>query len=107
MNKEIELLSEDKIEILKQTAIEKQRVFIGSLTPKRGHTLYEFNFATKQLSKTEFKVEKQIDFESAAKGLVSQTKQVDGKEGVLYVSALNEKNAWKKVLKRILEIKSE
>lgn len=91
---------EDKVEIVKQTQAESQRVLVGRLKPERNHTLFEFNIDKKEVRKAEFKKEIEINFEDAQKGDISTSKQVDIKDGCFYVSALNEKNAWKKLKQR-------
>lgn len=88
--------SKDKVEIVEQTQVESQRLFVTRIRPQRGHTLFEFNPIDKTVQKATFKVEKVISFENATKGAISQNKEVDGKVGCVYISALNEKNAWKK-----------
>jgi hypothetical protein len=99
MNKELNLRTDEKMEVLKQTSINKTREYIGTLRPQRGHTLFQFNQKTKELTKADFSVDKEIDFNDAVKGLTSQNKQVDGQEGMLYISALNKRNAIKKIFK--------
>lgn len=93
----IKVDSENQIEVLKQTSVEKKRVLQNKIRPKRGHTLFKFNLETNEISKAEFKVEKEISFLDARMGLVSQNKEVDGEPNFLYVSALNKKNAIKKI----------
>ena len=94
-----ESVSEDKIEILKQTQIEKKRTLIRTIRPKKNHTLFEFDLNKKEVRRAEFIVEKEISFESAMRGETTQKKEVDGKEGCIYISALNLNNAWKKFYK--------
>jgi hypothetical protein len=93
----------DKIEIVKQTQAESQRILVGRVRPKRNHTIFEFNVAEKTVKIASFKVDKVINFENVAKGNVSQNKEIDGKEGCIYIPALNEKNAWKKFEKYLRE----
>ena len=97
-----EEIHEDKIEIVDQTQVESQRTLVARVRPQVGHTLFEFDPINKTVRKAEFTVEKEIDFEKAKNGDNSQRKEVDGKEGCIYISALNEKNAWKK-FKKFLE----
>lgn len=94
-----EAISEDKIEILKQTQIEKKRTLIRTIRPKRNHTLFEFDLIKKEVRRAEFVIEKQISFESAMRGETTQKKEVNGVEGCIYISSLNESNAWKKFMR--------
>lgn len=88
-------ISEDKIEILKQTQIEKERILIRTIHPKKNHILFEFDLEKKEVKIAEFKKQGEISYLSAMKGETSQKKEVNGKEGCIYISAMNEKNAWK------------
>jgi len=92
-------ISKDKIEILKNTQIEKKRVLIHTIRPQRNHIVFEFDLEKKEVRRAEFKKKNEISFESAARGETTQKKEIDGKEGCIYISSLNEKNAWKKFLK--------
>lgn len=92
-------VSQDKIEVLKQTEIEKKRVFVQTLKPKRGHILFEFDLVEKVVRRAEFVKPKEISFLDAMEtGGKKISKEVDGKENCVYVSALNQKNAEKKFL---------
>lgn len=93
--------SADKVEILKQTSIEKKRVLHSRVRVRPGHRLFKFDLNKKELVEATFTVDKQISFLDARKGLVSQGKEVDGEEGCLYVSALNKENALKKIFKSL------
>lgn len=93
--------SADKVEILKQTSIEKQRVLHSRVRIKSGHRVFKFDLNKKELVEATFTVDNQISFLDARKGLVSQEKEIDGEEGCLYVSALNKKNALKKIFKSL------
>lgn len=92
-------LSKDKIEILKQTNIEKKRTLIHTLIPQKNHILFEFDLEKKEVRRAEFVKPKEISFLDAMQGNVKLKKEVDGKEGCVYVSAMNEQNAWKKFMK--------
>ena len=92
-------IQEDKIEPLKQTKIEKKRVLIHTLKPERNHILFEFDLEKREVRRAEFVKEKEISYLDAVKGLGKIHKEVDGKKGCIYISALNEENAWKKFMK--------
>ena len=95
---------EDKIEIVKQTQAESQRILVGELRPKKNHILFEFNLEEKTIERAKFRTSGDIDFQKALKGDISSNKEVDIKEGCFYVSALNEENAWKKLAKRFQNV---
>ena len=78
---------------------------IGSMIPKKGHTLFEINLATNQYRKAEFK-EDDIHFEKAMKKDFSKTKKVMIEKNCIYISCLNEKNL-KKIALSKLNIKLE
>lgn len=90
---------QDKIEILKQTKIEKERKLIRTIRPQKNHILFEFDLIKKEVRRAEFVKKNEISFEAAARGETSERKEVNGKEGCVYISAMNEKNAWKKFFK--------
>jgi len=92
-------IQEDKIELLKQTQIEKKRVLIHTLKPERGHILFEFDLDKREVRRAKFVKPKEISYLDVAQGLGKTNKEVDGKDGCIYISALNEENAWKKFLK--------
>lgn len=92
-------ISEDKIEILKQTQIEKKRILIRTIHPKKNHILFEFDLEKREVRRAEFKKQGEISYLTAMKGKTSQEKEVDGKEGCIYISSMNEANAWKKFRK--------
>lgn len=102
MKSPLEDSTQDKIEVVKQTQAETQRVYVGTVKPKRNHILYEFDLKNKTVKRAEFRVDKTVSFEQAAKGIASEKKEVDGKEGCVYISAMNEKNAWKKFKRQYL-----
>ena len=99
MFKEINKIPKDKIEILKQAQEERKRTKVGTLRPKKNHILYEFNLITGEVEVAKFCTPQEVTFESAREGLPKFKKEVEGKEGCYYVSAMNLENAWKKINK--------
>jgi hypothetical protein len=95
--------SQDKIEIVKQTSIEKQSVFLGKVRPNKGHTMFEYNHKEKTIVEAVFDSTPALKFTDAMKGLTSLDKKITKKPDCIYVSALNKKNALK-VLRRELNI---
>jgi len=93
----VEKEHEDKIEQVKQSEIQKQLVYIGSLKPKKGHTLFEVNLKLKTIEHAQFNYGSTISFEHAKAGRAKSEKSVIIKPDCTYVSALNKKNAIKKL----------
>lgn len=101
--KELQEKKIDKIENIKQVIIEKKTVFLGTLKPKKGHRLFEFNYNLKTITEAVFDETPPLKFEDAKLGVKSSSKKITKKEGCIYISALNKKNVIK-VLKRELGI---
>ncbi len=70
----------------------KQQKFLGKIKPEKGHTVFEFNLLTGEIKKAMVE-EKIIAGQGIKKKLIIQN-------GFYYVSALNMKNAKKKILKQ-------
>lgn len=94
--KELEQKTKEDIEIIQQQQIKKQLKHIGSIQPHSGHTCFEYNTKTGELIPAKFK-EEAVNFEDAAKGIVSMKRKIIIKEDCIYVTALNKKNAIKKL----------
>ena len=97
--KELEAISQDKVKPTAQKQVEKQ-IYLTSIKPQPGHTCYEMNLASGELKPAEFE-SSSINFKSAAKNDFSVKKKIICKPGCVYVSALNEFNAQKKIFKMI------
>lgn len=93
---------QDKTELHAQKEIEKQKKLVGRITPHRGHTLFEINCTTGEITEAEYEVEA-IDFKAAANGQMAKTKKVITKENCLYISCLNKTNAKKKFLNYVMQ----
>ena len=101
--KELQEKKIDKIENIKQVSIEKQTVFLGTARPKKGHTMFEYNYKEKTIVEAKFDEVPAVKFTDAKLGIKSSSKKITKKDDCIYVSALNKKNALK-VLKRELNI---
>lgn len=101
--KELEQKKIDKIEEVKQVSIEKQTVFLGTVKPKKGHTMFEVNYKLKTIVEAVFDEVPAIKFLDAKLGIKSASKKITKKEGCVYVSALNKTNVLK-ILRRNLGI---
>lgn len=94
----VEPEKKDKLEFVKQTNAEIQKQLIGSMNPKKGHTLFEANLELKTIQLVKFDRPTILRFEDAKVG-VTENKKVNVKENCRYISALNRKNVVK-ILKR-------
>jgi hypothetical protein len=63
--KEIQQKFADKIENVKQFSIEKKKVKLGTLKPKKNHILFEVNFKLKTIEKADFAVLEALKFTDA------------------------------------------
>ena len=85
----------DKLEFVKQTNAETQKVYIGRSNPKRGHSLFEINIVLKTIELASFDKSEVVSFLDARKGMISVNKKVTTKDDCKYITALNKKNALK------------
>ena len=91
-------VKKDKIVLEKQAEQQKEEKLIGKISPERGHTLFEINESTKEIKKAVFESQT-ITFEQAKSKFLTPSKKVLINKGCVYISALNEKNAIKKLNK--------
>jgi len=94
--KELEPIQKDTVEIVAQTKQEKKETLIGSIRPHQNHSLFEYNIQSGEISLAKF-TESDIHFNGGDVGQIK--KKVIIKEGFIYTSALNTKNAKKKIAK--------
>jgi len=75
--------------------------YLGTLKPKRGHQLWEINIATREIKLAEFTQDKPtIKWEDATKPTtVNKKKKLQIRPDCIYISALNQKSAFKRFLK--------
>ena len=83
------------IENLATPEVRKALKMLGTLTPRRGHTLYEFNLKTKVIH--ELIVKDGVDGPAVTRKLVMQTNCV-------YRFFLNRKNAERKFFKVLMKL---
>lgn len=81
------------ISIEKKVEQEKQHKKVGQLKPHKGHTVFQYNTETGAITKAVF--EELVLFNS----LTKVNKRINVEKDCLYVSALNLKNAAKKIAK--------
>lgn len=96
--KEIELKIKDEVKIVKEVKQEKQTVLINSIKPYEGHKCFEYNTVSNVLRLAEF-MEVAVSFEAAQRGEIATNRKVMTKEDCVYLTALNEKNAIKRLCK--------
>jgi len=71
---------------------------VTTIKPHKGHTLYEYNVDTKEFIEATY-IKTNVAFEDVQKGKNIARRRVNMKGGCVYVSALNKKNAFKKLHK--------
>jgi len=94
----------DKVEIVNQAEKKYELKKLGTITPQRGHVLFQINTQTGDIELAEYeKVDALLPtrINKADAGIV---KKVLIKTGCVYVSALNKKNAIKKFNKRVKQL---
>ena len=74
----------------------KDEKHLGSISPKRGHTLFEINLKTKEIVPATFE-EKEYRVDGANRN----RRTVVVKDDCTYISALNHHNAIRKLLKAV------
>ena len=70
---------------------EQQERQVGVLRPQRGHTVFQYDTESGELTKAVFD---EVDYDTTNE---LQNKRITVQEGCMYVSALNVKNAVKKL----------
>ena len=98
--KELHLKSElkDQTEEVRQKEIHEEKAkHVGTMRPHRGHTLFKYNTETGELTKAEFKKQDANFLEEVGIAKKDKTRIVEAEEGCIYVSALNIKNAVKRL----------
>jgi len=98
--KELEIRSKDRLELKAEIPVKAERKFLGSVLPKRGHSCFEINLKTGEVCLAEFESQDAI---FPLDGEVARaSKVVVRRENCVYVTALNKKNAEKKVKKMLI-----
>lgn len=96
INTEIEPLPAQ--EQVTQAEVKKQVRHLGTINPHNGHTLYEYEVATKEIREAEF-TKQDLNFPLKLGEKASVNKKVVVKEGCVYIPALNKANALRKLQK--------
>jgi len=92
--KEIKQTTPDKLEVSAVKPVKKELKFLGSLKPKPGHTCFQLNLQTGEITVAEFQ-SAEAHYAKIAQGDKSVRKKLIVKENCLYVTALNKKNSIK------------
>lgn len=85
----------EEVVIVGQKEHEKKLILTGSIVPHEGHTVFEFNLDTHQVTKAEFEPQ-DINYTGT-----KPNRRVMQKEKCMYTSALNIKNAKNKFAKQL------
>ena len=88
------LEEKDQVEIVDQTNIEKKKQFVGTLKMSPNHVCWEYNVNTNELKHAKFH-DSQFDLHTGK----PIHRKVMVSDECLYLSALNRKNAIKKLCK--------
>lgn len=92
----------DQLEFVIQQQIKKFQTLLSSERKVPGHILFQYNVKTKELSRAKYdKVDVHFNWDSSKIGGNTKVTLV---ADCIYVQALNEKNAWKRI-KRLEETK--
>lgn len=92
--KEIENHTQDKLGVYAEIPVKRELKYLGTLTPHKGHKCFEYEVETGIIREAQFE-EVTVNFAQAMKGDVSVRKKIIVKEGCIYTTALNVKNAVK------------
>ncbi len=83
--------------------VKQEYKLLGRIRLKRGHSLFAFNVNTAQLKRVELKREVMIGM----KGEQIKRSKAFQEPDTIYITALNAKNAFKKVFQHFQKLKSE
>lgn len=86
----------DKLEVVQQIPVESKKI-IDSITPFKGHTLFEINCSTGEVKEAKYEEVNASFVNGAVK------RKVIINDNCLYISCLNKKSALKKYSKWIFE----
>ena len=115
MSNTIRTIEQEHTPVVKEVKKEqrKEMHLHGSMKIHKGHTLFEINLATKELNylvvgeKPTTKKIKKAEFEEVPFNVLSKNKGVNKrvimKDDCVYIPALNENNAIRKLLKKVDE----
>lgn len=103
-DKQLRPTDREKIVIAAQKQQEKEIRLLGSIVPHDGHTLFELEMQTGKIARAEF-MTGTMKYTEAFEKTKAKSKKVLVKQGHLYVSALNMRNAAKNFAKMLHPMK--
>jgi hypothetical protein len=86
----------DSKEIKEIRNIQSEYTLVGSIKPKKNHRVFEYNFETKEIKEAIY-LEANITY--SLDGNHIKKRKIVKNKGCIYVSALNKKNALKRINK--------
>jgi hypothetical protein len=93
--KELLEIKRDDLHVGIEKYVKKEVKLISRITPKPGHTCFELNLKTGDVSIAEYDT-LIVDQSKIVKGQVVTRRKLIAKANCIYISALNQKNAEKK-----------
>ena len=90
--KELELKDKEKLEVVANQKKQIEHQLVGYLMPYNGHKVLEINIETGEIAEAKYS-------NSSYKAFGENKKEIIIKDNFYYVSALNQKNAFKKAIK--------
>lgn len=94
--------TKERTEEIREVQEKRKETYVGSVTPQRGHRMFEYDIETKALIDAVF--EQQDIVWNPNVDQVTPRRKIVMKPNCLYVSALNKKNAIKHLKKRGYEV---
>lgn len=95
--KETKLIFPQEVKVA-QAEAQKKSNYLGSIRPHRGHKCFELNIKTGDVNEASYE---QIKAKYTTAKSIGIVRKIIVKEDCLYISALNKKNAIRKLMKRI------
>lgn len=98
--KELEKHFNDSNDVKQVAPIKKEKVFIGTLRPKKGHKCFEINTLTNDIKEAEYSTNETayiLNPDISVASMRGYVKRIlNTKSDCVYITALNKKNALKK-----------
>lgn len=98
------LTKQDKTELVEQ--VKQEYKLIGRIPYKRGQTLFSFNIETGELHPTEITTKQELVIKRGQAIAVTKRSAIREKD-CIYLYALNMKNAERKIIKMLNEIRNK
>lgn len=96
--KQLEDSKADKIEVTKETKRETKYELQHKITPKKNHILFEIDTNHKTIQVAKYQAtSRDLHWHEAISGKHLKIREVIKKQGAIYISALNERNARKQL----------